>query len=321
MRCLPLVPLLIALIAPDVRACIWDSDTIASEKARFPGVEEVMFGNFPRHSKEFHEWRKKRSEALIAADPRNLAAYDDLAVSQHKLGDHEGAIATMKRKDAVKPGLYETFSNTGTFYIYTNNFAAALGQIEKALEINPNAHFGREKYQKWLIEWVMEGMPGEGEESSEMGPGIVGFATWITRKQDSDKDQKKLTEPQRKEAIHAVLGMMRFADFDNPLLQEALGDLLLSGSMDKNASRHAAMAYLHAHSRADGADAKARLSKKFDLAAETVEDGDPKKFAKRMNDGLAKGNAFAGRVRKYEMAWIAENKDVSAEFAESYLNP
>jgi hypothetical protein len=97
--------------------CLWDSDTLATESARFPGAAGMMAGNFPRHSKEYHEWRVKQKKALVDAGTAQALDYDDLAVSQHKLGDHASAIATMLAKDSKSPGIYETYSNLGTFYI------------------------------------------------------------------------------------------------------------------------------------------------------------------------------------------------------------
>ncbi|WAC20331.1 hypothetical protein OVA24_02920 [Luteolibacter sp. SL250] len=316
------LPLLMAVVAsPAAEACLWDGDTIASEKARFPGVDKVIFGEFPRHSREFYEWRKKESEAGIAADPSRLELYDDLAVAQHKLGDHQGAIETMKTKDGIKPGLYETLSNTGTFYIYTGDLSAALGRIEKALEVNPNAHFGREKYQKWLIEWMLEGRPEEKANMHDPNLGKVGFAGWVAKKHEAAGEGKELTEPIRKEAIQAVLGMMRFADFDNPILQEILGDLLISGMMDKNASIHASFAYLSAYSRVQEPEARKRLTEKFQWAAGTIQGGDPKLLAELLKKGLAKGARLTGGIRHDEIAWIAAGKDVSAEFNRKYLRP
>lgn len=306
-------------LSPISHACLWDSDTIASEKARFPGVEEVIFGNFPRHSKEFYEWRKTTSKAALASDPTNLALYDDLAVAQHKLGDHEGAIATTKKKDAIKPGLYETYSNTGTFYIYTGNLPAALEHINKALAVNPNAHFGREKYQKWLIEWVMEGMPDRARDGNDFYPGIGGFAAYVVEKQPAD--QREFTERLRNEAITAISGMMRFADFDNPLLQEAMGDFLAEGSPEKNATLHASLAYLHAARTKQGT--LVGLTAKRERALSKFED--PNKQRKLLPAGLKhrleKGRLLAATVRRDEIAWIAAGKDASAEFQKKYLQP
>lgn len=159
-------------------ACIWDSDTLAAERARFPQVAELITGSFARHSREFHEWRKARSEAMIKNKAAVAETYDDLAVSQHKLGDHKAAIATMQQKEKLFPGKYETFSNLGTFYIYTGELNQALLFIGKALVIDPNAHFGREKYQLWLVEWLQEKAQVKEEDRGGLLIGD-GHATWI----------------------------------------------------------------------------------------------------------------------------------------------
>src|SRR5262245_16982243 len=150
MKLLFLALFALCLAAP-ARACLWDRDTLATEYGRYTDMADVITGNFPRHSREFHEWRKAQCEKALAADPKQTALYDDLAVSQHKLGDHQAAIKTMEAKEKVAPGLYETMSNMGTFYIYTGELDQAAVWIDKALAINPDAHFGREKYQRLLI--------------------------------------------------------------------------------------------------------------------------------------------------------------------------
>lgn len=96
------------------QACLWDSDTLATESARFPGVAGVMTGVFPRHSKEYHTWRIQQKQPLVASGNALAADYDDLAVSQQKLCDHKSAITTMEAKEKALPGLYETYSNLGT---------------------------------------------------------------------------------------------------------------------------------------------------------------------------------------------------------------
>lgn len=55
----------------------------------------------------------------------------------------------------MKPGRYETAANLGTFYLHAGIFKKVLAYIEKALKINPDAHFGREKYQKLLVEYII----------------------------------------------------------------------------------------------------------------------------------------------------------------------
>lgn len=109
---------------------------MATENARFPEVIDIMTGNFPRHSREFHQWRIAETKKLLSKTPLESSLYDDLAVSQHKLGDHAAACGTMELKDSIKPGIYETYSNMGTFLIYTGDLPKALGFIRKALSIN-----------------------------------------------------------------------------------------------------------------------------------------------------------------------------------------
>ena len=220
--------LFIALSPSRTSACLWDHDTIAMENARFPEVIDLIAGNFPRHSREFHEWRVAVSKKHLETNPKFMPGYDDLAVSQHKLGDHAAACETMKLKESIKPGIYETYSNMGTFLIYAGDLPRSLDFINKALSINRQAHFGREKYQKWLVEWVIAGKPLLNELSVSRGEhnfNSFGFSAFVLSKQPITA-RKIMTAPLRQEAIKGVLGMMRFADFDNPILQEALGDLL-----------------------------------------------------------------------------------------------
>lgn len=311
-------------------ACIWDHDTIAMENARFPEVIDIISGNFPRHSREFHEWRITRTKARLEKTPDGLALYDDLAVSLHKLGDHAAAIETMKTKEAIRPGVYETYSNMGTFLIYTGDLPRSLDFINKALSINPGAHFGREKYQKWLVEWVIAGKPTLSKRpgpNDQMGFSPSGYAAFVLSKQPVTA-RTVMTEALRKEALQGVLGMMRFADFDNPLLQEALADLLLTGDADANASYLASLACLHASQKAGSPEDKARLASKLSTASSTLLKLNTSRNAssrKILEDELQailkRGENLASTVRKDELSWIKGGKDVSAEFTRKYLKP
>lgn len=304
--------------AATAQACLWDSDTLSMEKSRFPGVAEIMSGKFPRHSPAYYEWRKKATEAALAKDPNDGWLYDDLAVAQHKLGDHKAAIATMLAKEKAVSGLYTTYSNLGTFYIYTGELDEALRWINKALSINPNAHFGREKYQKWLVEWVKAGKPqsAEGKLPTYIGEGrLIGFA-WYVGSKTGFKGRPEDWKQGRIEALGGVLGMMRFADFDNPLLLEAVGDILIAGDMQENASHLAAQAYVFASQKSDG-DEKGRLAKKATAAAEMQQPkGDAEKALKA---ALESGKTYAEGVWKDEKEWIKSGANVAAEFEKKYL--
>lgn len=242
----------VALVLPmTVLACEWDYDTLKQERSRFPSTLELITGKFWRHSPEFYEWRIKDRLERLKSEPKNLDLYDDLAVAYRKTGKHDRAVEVMLDKDKIKPGEYKTYSNLGTFYILAGDFEKGLPYIDKALAINPEAHFGREKYQKWLVEYAqsrkhngllklplrVKTYPQWPEETT-----FDGFDDYVGQREGT----KYLSPAQVLAATRGVLGMMRFADHQNPLLLEALGDLLLAGNGDDNARQLAARSYLQA---------------------------------------------------------------------------
>lgn len=209
-------------------ACLWDHDTLQQERARFPSTLELITGKFLRHSPDFYRWRIEDRLKRLEKDSANPELLDDLAVAYQKTGQTEKAIETMERKESLKPGLYETYANLGTFYILNREYQKGLPYIDKALAVNPNAHFGRERYQKYLVEYILfkrsradESVQSKGNPSSVDGLG--GFGHFLA----TQTGTTKLSETKLREAIVAVQGMMRFADHDNPLLLKALGDLLI----------------------------------------------------------------------------------------------
>jgi tetratricopeptide (TPR) repeat protein len=305
-------------------ACLWDSETMTVEKARFPEALQIMTGNFPRHSMEFYRWRAANCQQALGKGGATSPVYDDLAVSQHKLGDHRAAIATMMEKEKLFPGLYETYSNLGTFYIYTGEPDEAVKWIDKALAINRDAHFGREKYQRWLVLWAQEPRPAQTEEAAMPDDGKdhhnkpAGFARFL--KEQLKSDTNHWGEPERAAALKGILGMMRFADFDNPLLQEALGDVLLSGDWETNSMTNAAFAYRIAASKSVDAGEKQRLFSKFATATGVLgEKWNPKKVGLEVKSMLEKGKTLSETVRRDEIQWAKTRKDLSVEFIRKYF--
>ncbi len=177
MRRFRLVELFIALLlAPGAIACLWDYDTLAAEARGRPGVAEVLVGWIDRWPDEVYEVRLQRREAALAADPSDLEAYDDAGVACDRLGRHDEAIAWMSSKRAALDALnepdaeheYRYHANLGTFHVHRwiasgaersamADVDEARGRIAQAIEINPEAHFGREVVQLRLIEMLLEG--------------------------------------------------------------------------------------------------------------------------------------------------------------------
>ena len=161
-----------------VVACIWDRDTPVDEARGLPEVVAVLTGRFERNPPLFYEMRLERVTDHLQSHPEDLAAYDDAGVACDRLGRGDEAISWMQKKRAqldgldasrpeVKEQLYRYHANLGTFLVHRwarqgadrakiGEVKAARDEIARAMEINPNAHFGREKYQLRALEWIID---------------------------------------------------------------------------------------------------------------------------------------------------------------------
>jgi len=317
-----------SLIAVPVYACMWDYDTLAMEQQRFPNALELILGKFLRHSNEFYQWRIEDRKKKLERDPEDLRAYDDLAVAYDKTGQHDKAIETILAKDKIKPGLYETEANLGTFYIHAGQLEKGIEHIERAIEINPDAHFGREVYQKHLVNYVLSKQV-DGKTKLPMGDlkGIRdrprGFARYVLEVQQIPRQKPHERQVELQRALKGVMGMMRFGHHDSPILLEALGDLLLSTSVRSDAKRLAGRAYLKASYATEGeasagyaSMAGGSLSMQTDRTSTSQLKIGTLKATLRKE--IAKADAWFAKVRADEIAWINAGKDVDAEFTDKY---
>ena len=337
--------LALILIPASLLACLWDHDTLMMERSRFPSVLELITGKFLRHSKEFYEWRISDRLLRLEKDPDNLAFYDDLAVAYDKTGQNGKAIEMMIKKEAKKPGLYETYANLGTFYIHGGQAENGLEYIDRALKLNPDAHFGREKYQRLLVEFILlrkkEGIlaPPFSRKDSLRDPLAEGASSPMLRKAADyssfvlDQNSQRVgnrygQESERQEAIKGVLGMMKFGNYDSPILLEALGGLLSSGVTDDRSNdgkRLAARAYLKASYLSKGESAKRayRELAKYVLEMQTrhpdtntpveLEELEP-----AFLNELKAGAEWFAELRMNELNWIKEGKNPELEFDRLY---
>ena len=334
---------LLALFAATAWACLWDNDTLQMERLRFPGVLEIITGKFVRHSRAYYEWRILDRKMKLATQPGDPALLDDLAVAYAKLGRPEEGIALLEPTLADHPNRYETLSNLGTLLFFAGRLDESKDYLRRALEINPNAHFGRERYQLLLTEYLQQSdLDSEGVMSVEgryPNGGVLGFARFVIVKQFGDEnrvtavgmfDDDKWSQ-ERMEEIHkaakGVLGMMHFADFQSPVLLEALGDLLIAGNGDVNDTLLAARAYL----RAAQVSKDSAASKRFELMARQAlinhqvyspHMDENQVDLKRVTDELERersvADAWFKSIETNEHRWIADNKDVDREFASVY---
>lgn len=311
---------LILVSASSASACLWDYDTLLMERRRFPTVVEMISGKFLRHSPEFYEWRVADRTAKLKADPTRLDWYDDLAVAHHKLGDNKKAIEIILQKDKLQPGLYETEANLGTFLLFDGQWEEALKHVRKAIEINPNAHFGREKYQAYLIEYVLprleEGKPASLMRKAETEEEHLNrsFQMFLKYRIEEPKTGKSFD---RTEAANAVLGMMRFADYKSPLLLEALAGLMID-RIGQGEQRLASRAYLKASYETSDDDAKIAYRKWAEGILQMQVGEKIEKIEADLKREIAEADAWFAEIRAAEIDWIRSGKDPEAEFARRF---
>ena len=320
--------------ANTAHACLWDSDTLQQERSRFPSTLELIVGNFLRHSPEFYRWRVQQRQAALAAGDRRPEHYDDLGVAQDKLGNSLSAIDWMNRKEDLFPGRYETYANLGTFHIHAGNLKTGAEWIRKALELNPDAHFGREKHQLLLVEFLLEGSPDAKEDTSGIAP--MGFARFLAQRKASQQtpagepsaealasppEWLPLDEEESQAAIQGIQGMMRFGHYDSPVLLEALGDLLAEPQdQQRDACLLAARAYLRAAEKSE--QRREVLKKKAASVLEMHEGIELSTVQSELALEVEQAKQWFEGLAEQEKQWIADpNLDPEIEFNKLYEPP
>lgn len=322
--------ILVVLIPAPLLACLWDSDTLDEERRQFPSVLELITGKFLRHSPAFYEWRIEDRKKRLEQEPENVDLYDDLAVAYEKTGQMDLAIETILKKEEISPGLYETYANLGTFYIHAGRLEEGLNEIEKAIEINPDAHFGREVYQKLLVEYVLS-KKVDGKLKLPMCPdsdgyGAYGFGEHVMK---SFREGNRWTDDEFREegekATKGILGMMRFGNFDSPVLLEALSDLLMMRHGEAEAKQLAARSLLQASYVSADPDLipDYRRKAKSVLSMQTHGEDSTTEVSLEEIEGqfleeLGEAVAWYEEVSAHEAEWIADELNLETEFTRHY---
>ena len=314
-------------------ACLWDAETLMQERMAAPSVLEVIVGKFPRHSLAYYQWRLDDRLRKLESDSENDRLLDDIAVSYEKLGDHDAAIEIAREQLSRNPRRYETLANLGTFLIHKGELEEGMGFIANAIEVNPDAHFGREEYQLLLVKYLLM-LSREGDYTLPLGANRVSEGAWITRYPFIDfvSAKKKVfgdndtwpSEVERQEAVDAILGMMRFSRHDHPILLDVLGELLEAD----NRRRLAFRCYMSAAGKVtDGAAKQGYETLARRVISQQYDRGNTEKPVPRaevmtrfQNERIDADEWFAELTRN-EAKWIAAGEDVDAIFHEHYRKP
>ncbi|QDT26729.1 Tetratricopeptide repeat protein [Gimesia panareensis] len=310
----------VLLVPTPLLACLWDSNTIAREKQRFPVARELIAGHFLRHSEAYYQWRIERG-SQTAREDRSPGDYDILAVAYEKLGQHDRAIELIQEKIKRWPreGRYESEANLGTFLIHAGRYTEGLTHIDRALEINPDGHFGREIYQKYLVEYVLAQQDrgyqfplSQGEAAGEGG-----FAEYVLRRQQIG-DENRLSA--LREAYKGVMGMMWFGNHRSPALLEALGDLLLAEQEDQYDRMLAARAYLSASYEVQDPAASREYRKKAQSALAAPIDFELSDVEADLKQEIEQAEQLFQQIAVDESKWLSAGLDLNQQFSETYAD-
>jgi tetratricopeptide (TPR) repeat protein len=158
-------------------ACLNDRDTLADEAKNNRDVLTTLLGGLERNPPLYYQMRIKRIEDDLAKNPQLIDEYDDIAVANDRVGKDDDAIKWIEAKkkqlapldmksDSSKDEWYRYYANCGTFWAHRwfhagadankiNDIEHSRDLITEALKINPDAHFGREKYQVAVLDWII----------------------------------------------------------------------------------------------------------------------------------------------------------------------
>ncbi|HEY7159450.1 MAG TPA: hypothetical protein VH575_36225 [Gemmataceae bacterium] len=156
---------------------------------RLAMVQDVLHERFPKHSQAYYTQRNREVRDELAklektpwdARPaeRYFALFDDLGSGLDHLGDDDEAVRVLREKLRQQQergwkgrDLYTTYANLGTFLIH-GNFKQAMQDdaeakarlreglqfIHCSIEVNPEAHFGREIWQAVAVEYLLGTLP------------------------------------------------------------------------------------------------------------------------------------------------------------------
>lgn len=149
---------------------------------RFAMVHDVLHERFPKHGPAWYEERNRLTQqeidTLPADDHKRWPLIDDLMVALDRLGKPAEAVPVMRAKLEAQQAagvtgreLYTSYANLGTFLIHSNfavarngdaeaiqRFQEGIDFIRKSVEVNPDAHFGRERWQLAIAEFLLASM-------------------------------------------------------------------------------------------------------------------------------------------------------------------
>lgn len=148
-----LLLLVVLLFQRELHACIWDGDTLADEKNGRPAMAEAILGKAPNLGDPI-KLRQRIAELKAKPRDKDPAWWNNLAGAHIRLGEPKHAVALLQTNVTRFPNDYGIHANLGTAYHLLGRYKEAEKEIARDLQINPEAHFGLEKYHLALLQYL-----------------------------------------------------------------------------------------------------------------------------------------------------------------------
>ena len=225
---------LVGVLAVPCAACINDRDTLAQEVAAqkdgtngLPSVARAITGHFDRNPPLYYSMRLERVAQELKKTPARLDLYDDAGAAADRLGRSREALEWMARKkqqletqklDAQtrREHEYRYLANAGTFHAHlwlreganrqnTAQLQTGRNMIAQAVKLKPDAHFGRERYQLLLMEWILN--PPAPPQNGDMARDFLNLTAM-----NQDDGENRLKDSSHSDALTGLVGLIVLGD-------------------------------------------------------------------------------------------------------------
>jgi tetratricopeptide (TPR) repeat protein len=149
-----LILLLLLTFIEAASACMWDRDTLSDEAKKSPTLAEAILKK-PEKSPPIEIYLQRLKE--LNANPKKDDPFwwNDVAGAYLRMGRAKEAARLLEPVMQRFTSDYGIHANLGTAYHLMGRFADAEREISRDLEINPEGHFGLEKYHLALLQYLM----------------------------------------------------------------------------------------------------------------------------------------------------------------------
>jgi hypothetical protein len=137
-----------------VMACIWDAESLFREKLRSHDLAKTILGQIS-DSEDPQKLHARIKELEANRKENDTDWWNNLAGAYLRLNQPDAAVKLLAPEIKKFPNDYGMHANLGTAYHLLGKYAEAEKEIARDLEINPDAHFGLEKYHLALLQYLV----------------------------------------------------------------------------------------------------------------------------------------------------------------------